>query len=307
MSKDFISITDFSAVEIINLLNLADDLKKNSVEIKNNKKDAGRTLALLFEKPSLRTRVSFEVAFQKLGGNVIYLSPEEVGFGKREDIKDIAKVLERYVDIIALRVFSHENLVKFANYTKIPIINALSDKEHPCQILADLMTMREHNKKLDENTTVVFIGDGNNVATSLALACASLGIHFRLATPQDRNLPEEIWEKAYQLGADSGSIFSHSVDIKKAIAGADVVYTDTWISMGDEAEAEKRRKIFVPFQVNQESFKLAKPDAIFLHCLPAHRGEEVTDEVLDSARSVVYDQAENRRWVQQALFIKILG
>ncbi len=267
---------------------------------------SGKTLALLFEKPSLRTRVSFELAMRQLGGEVVYLSPAEVGMGKREAISDVARVLSRYVDVIAARTFSHQTLETMANFASVPVINALSDQEHPCQTLADLMTIMEKKGGLS-GRKLAFLGDGNNVAHSLMLGAALSSMNFYIASPRDYQVRAEILEKAQAYARENGSEIFLTEDPRLAARGADIVYTDTWTSMGQEAEAEVRRRVFAPYQVNQKILSLADKDVIVMHCLPAHYGEEVADGILDGQHSVVFDQAENRLYAQKALIAEMLG
>ncbi len=301
-TKDFLSIANLNDTDL--RLLLADAIELKSAGWGNALSD--KTLALLFEKPSLRTRASFEVAMRQLGGQVIYLSPAEVGLGKRESVPDVARVLSRYVDVIAARVFSHDSLEVLAEYAAVPVINALSDKEHPCQALADLMTIYEHKGDL-RGLTLAFIGDGNNVAVSLALACSLAGMNFNIATPGGYELPKSVVERAQANGESSGAEIECGSDPKLAVRGADVVYTDTWTSMGQEAENTARIKAFTGYQVDSALMSLAADDAIFMHCLPAHRGQEVSDEVMESAASVVFDQAENRLHAQKAVLAQLLG
>jgi len=265
-----------------------------------------KILALVFEKPSLRTRVSFEVAMRELGGETIYLSPAEVGLGAREAVSDVAKVLSRYVDAIAARTFSHQTLAILAGYSSVPVINALSDLEHPCQALADLLTIYEKKGELP-GLTLAFVGDGNNVAHSLLLAASLTGMNFRIASPAGYAVQDGILRLAQDYAMDSGAEIVCTEEPHLAVKGADVVYTDVWTSMGQEAEAEQRRQVFANYQVNRELLSLAKEDAIFMHPLPAHHGEEVTEDILDSRQSVVFDQAENRMHLQKALLAEILG
>ncbi len=267
---------------------------------------AGKTLALLFEKPSLRTRVSFEMAMRGLGGEVVYLSPPEVGLGDRESVADVARVLGRYVDIIAARTFSHVTVEELAEWSGVPIINALSDREHPCQALADFVTIYEKKGEL-KGLTLAFVGDGNNVANSLLLAAAWAGTNMRMASPAGFAVSEDILQRARELAAGSGAEIVLTEEPREAVAGADIVYTDVWTSMGQEAEAEKRRKAFAGYCVDREMMALARPDAIFMHDLPAHRGEEVTDDVMDGSQSVVFDQAENRMHSLRPLLTGMLG
>jgi ornithine carbamoyltransferase len=300
--KDLLSISDLTRKDIDSLIYHAVDAKKkgwvSTLE--------GKVLALIFEKPSLRTRVSFEVAMRQVGGECIYLSPSEVGLGQRESVPDVARVLSRYADCIAARTFSHETARTLADYSRVPVINALSDLEHPCQALADLLTVYEKKGDL-EGLTLAFIGDGNNVAHSLLLASALAGVNFRIASPTGYAIKEEILNLAKKYASNAGSTVVCTADPRQAVEKADVVYTDVWTSMGQETEAEKRRRDFAGFQVNGELLSLAKDDAIFMHDLPAHRGEEVTDEVIDGLQSVAFDQAENRMHVLKALLVHMLG
>ncbi len=266
----------------------------------------GKVLALLFEKPSLRTRVSLEVAMRQVGGQCIYLSPAEVGLGKRESVADVARVLSRYVDCIAARTFSHETVRVLADYARSPVVNALSDLEHPCQALADLLTIFEKKGNL-EGLNLAYIGDGNNVAHSLTLAAALTGMNIRLASPDGYRVQEDILVAARKYAAGSGSKILCTTDLNEAVLNADVVYTDVWTSMGQESESEKRRIAFSGFQINSDLLAKAKEDAVFMHDLPAHRGEEVTDEVIDGLQSVVFDQAENRMHIMKAVFVHMLG
>ena len=301
-TKDFLSISDLTDTDL--KLLLADAVELKSMGWTTALSD--KTLALLFEKPSLRTRVSFEMAMRQLGGQVIYLSPAEVGRGKRESVPDVARVLARYVDVIAARTFSHETLEVLGSYADIPVINALSDREHPCQALADLLTIYENKGDL-KGLTLAFIGDGNNVAASLALACALAGMNFNIASPEGYALNSGVLERAQLLAENSGSEIECGHDPRLAARGADVVYTDTWTSMGQEAENTTRIKAFAGFQVDSALMSLADADAIFMHCLPAHRGQEVSDEVIESRASVVFDQAENRLHAQKAVLAQLLG
>ena len=300
--KDLLSVSDLSSEDIQLLISNAIDMKAEG----RTSLLSGKVLALMFEKPSLRTRVSFEVAVQQLGGHTIYLSPDEVGLGKRESISDVARVLSRYVNAIAARTFSHQTLEVLADYSEVPVINALSDLEHPCQALADLLTIYEKKGEL-EGLTLAYIGDGNNVAHSLLLAASLTGINFRIASPSDYRVREEILHLAQGYAIGSGSEIFCTEETCLAIRGADVVYTDVWTSMGQEVEADQRRQIFAGYQVDGELLSLAKEDAILMHPLPAHHGEEVTEGILDSPQSVVFDQAENRMHLQKALLADMLG
>ncbi len=294
-TKHVLSVTDLSAEEIDVILKDAIRLKKSplSDDLK------GHFLALIFEKPSLRTRVSFEVAIQEQGGCSLILPPTAIQMGKREAIKDVAAYLSGNVTAATLRVFDHQTLVKFAEYATIPIINALSDVEHPCQALADVMTVLQHKGSL-EGKRLMFIGDGNNVCHSLLLAGALTGLSVTVACPEGYEPSDEILKKAREIGAERGAEFVVTNNPAEGAKNADAVYTDVWASMGQEDETAARKKIFQPFQLNSELLANA-PEAIVMHCLPAHRGEEITDEVIDGPQSVVFDQAENRRHAQKAL------
>jgi ornithine carbamoyltransferase len=257
---------------------------------------------MLFEKPSLRTRVTFEVGMSQLGGHALYLGSQEVGLGKREAVADVARNLTRWVDAVMARVFRHESLIELAKHASIPVINALSDFEHPCQALGDFMTLHEYKQRL-ARLTLAWVGDGNNVAHSLLRGAARLGVRMRVATPPGYEPHPAVVAAARR---DGGSIeLTH--DPGEAVAGADAVYTDVWTSMGQEAEAEARQKVFRSYQVNARLMKRAGPRALFMHCLPAHRGQEVTDEVIDGPRSIVFDQAENRLHIQKAILLALLG
>ena len=300
--KDLLSISDLSGDDILSLISDAIDTKARGwLSLLD-----GKILALIFEKPSLRTRVSFEVAMRELGGQTIYLSPAEVGLGERESVSDIARVLSRYVDAIAARTFSHHTLEILASYSGVPMINALSDLEHPCQALADLLTIYEKKGELS-GLTLSFVGDGNNVAHSLLLAASLTGMNFRIASPADYAVQERILHLAQDYAMASGAEIFCTEEPQLAVSGADIVYTDVWTSMGQEGEAQERRSIFANYQVNSELLSLAKEDAIIMHPLPAHRGEEVAEDILDSPRSVVFDQAENRMHLQKALLAQMLG
>ena len=267
---------------------------------------SGRTLALLFEKPSLRTRVSFDVAMQELGGYALYLSPAEVGLGEREPVADVARVLSRYVDAIAARAFKHETVEELARWADVPVINALSGGEHPCQALADLLTIYEKKGRW-RGLVLSFVGDGNNVARSLMLGSALTGMNFRIASPQGYGISTALVDKAKSLAAASGAAVVCVESPQEAVRGADVVYTDVWTSMGQEKEQAERRRAFGGYQVNAELLALASPDAIVMHDLPARRGEEIADEVIEGPQSVVFDQAENRLHAQKAVLSLILG
>ena len=300
--KDLLSVTDLSSEEIHVLIGDALDMKHDTWHSLLDRK----ILALVFEKPSLRTRVSFEVAMKQLGGHTLYLSPAEIGLGKREPPRDVASVLCRYVDVIAARTFSHKMVEELAKYSEVPVINALDDLEHPCQALADLLTIYEKKGDL-KGLKVAYIGVGNNVANSLMLACTLMGINFKISSPEGYTVAEDILNtaKEYALG-NSAELFCTRQPLEAA-TGADVIYTDVWTSMGQEAETEKRLQAFAGYQITREVLDQAKEDAIFMHPLPAHHGQEVTEEILYSPSSVVFDQAENRMHAQKALLAAMLG
>jgi ornithine carbamoyltransferase len=301
-SKDLLSITDLNEEHIRLLLSDAVDLRaKGWLKILS-----GKTLAIMFEKPSLRTRVSFELAMRQLGGQTIYLSPAEVGLGQREPVADVARVLSRYVDAMAVRTFAHRSLEVLATFADVPVINALSDWEHPCQALADLLTIYEKKGEF-QGLTVAYIGDGNNCARSLMLASSLVGINFRIASPASYAIDEKTLKLAKSQALSSGGGVFCTEEPALAAGGADVVYTDVWTSMGQEAEAEKRRLAFKGYQVTEELLASTNDGAIFMHPLPAHQGEEVARGILDDPRSVVFDQAENRLHLQKALLAQMLG
>jgi ornithine carbamoyltransferase len=295
-------VADLPAQEVLDLLDRALALKRFGSA--TDTRLAGRTAALVFQKPSLRTRVSFEVAMLQLGGSAVYLSPAEVQLGQREGAVDVARVLSRYVDVIVARVFLHSDVVALAENASVPVVNALSDREHPCQILADLLTLYERRGSL-QGLRVAYVGDGNNVAHSLALAAPRLGIDLCFACPDGYEPDPAIMAEA-QAGAPTGAIELFR-DPHEAVRGVDAVYTDSWYSMGQESEAEVRAPVFRGYQLNDALLAEAAPGALAMHCLPAHRNQEITDAVMDGASSVVYDQAENRLHVQKALLLNLLG
>jgi ornithine carbamoyltransferase len=301
--KDFLSIKDFSPSEIQYLLILGRQIKTHPTTYCDALKR--KTLAMIFEKPSLRTRVSFDVGIQQLGGFSLYLSPAEINLGKRESVYDVAKNLERMVQGIMIRTFAHEIAEQMAQFANIPVINGLTDYSHPCQAMADYLTIWEAKGNL-EGLKVAFVGDGNNVAHSLMFAGAQVGADVWVATPPGYEPKAEAVDWACKRAAETGGSCNLTHDPQEAVSGADVVYTDVWASMGKEAEAPERSQIFRPYQVNATLFRGAKHDAIFLHCLPAHRGEEVTNDVIDSPRSLVFQQAENRLHVQKAIMLELM-
>jgi len=301
-SGNFLSVADLTAEEADKLLKRALDVKrKPMLQLLRDK-----ILVLLFEKPSLRTRVSFEVGIRQLGGSCLYLSPDEVGLGKREPVVDVARVLSRYVNGIIARTFAHGTLQMLARYSTVPVINALSDLEHPCQALADVLTVREKKGKL-KGLTLAYIGDGNNVAHSLLLATTLSGLNFKIASPAGYEVSKDIVDTARKFAVKSGSQIALTNHPFEAVKDADIVYTDVWTSMGQEAEAERRRKDFAGYQVDNKLLSLAKKDVIFMHPMPAHHGEEVAQGVLDGPHSVAFDQAENRLHLQKALLAEMFG
>jgi len=302
--KDFLSIRDFTPQQIRHFLHVACQVKANPSIFSGALK--GRTLAMIFEKPSLRTRVTFDVGMEQLGGHSLYLSPAEINLGKRESVHDVAKNLERMVQAIMIRTFAHEIVIEMAKHASIPVINGLTDFSHPCQAMADYLTMLEVKGQI-AGLKVAYVGDGNNVARSLMFAGAQLGANVWVATPQGHEPDAESVAWCRHLGAETKAAITVTNDAGLACFAADVVYTDVWTSMGSEAEAAHREEIFRPYQVNAKLIGRAKPDAIFLHCLPAHRGDEVTDEVIDSPRSFVFQQAENRLHAQKAIMLELMA
>ena len=303
--KDFLHVSDYSPEELQYLLNLAVRLKKEHQRGGNKPVLKGQALGMVFQKPSLRTRVSFEMAMQHLGGHALYLSPNEIGLGGRESVADVARVLSGYVQAIMARTFAHQHVLDLAQWASVPVINGLSDYNHPCQAMADVLTMIERKGRI-KGLNVTYVGDGNNVVVSLLHLCAKLGANFTLATPEGYDLNPQAAALGREFAVDSGSTILFVRDPHEAVIDADVIYTDTWTSMGQEAETEKRRLVFPPYQVNAALLAEAAPDAIVMHCLPAHRGEEITDEVMDGPHSVVFPQAENRLHAQKAILYHLL-
>jgi len=304
--KDFIAIADYSADEIQAMLDLAVRLKKEHMEKGNPPSLGGKVLAMIFQKPSLRTRVSFDMAMRHLGGDALYLSPAEIGLGKRESIADVARVLSGYVDAIMARVFEHEHVLELAKWSSIPVINGLSDYNHPCQGMADAMTIQEKFGKL-KGLNICYLGDGNNVAVSLMHVSVLLGANFSIASPEGYELKPLPLETAKKLAQNSGSTISTLRDPHQAVREAHVIYTDTWTSMGQEEETKVREKVFPPYQVNTKLVAEANPEVIVMHCLPAHRGQEITDEVADGPHSALFLQAHNRLHAQKAILARIFG
>ena len=302
-AKDFVSIRDFSPREMQDLLLLGRQIKAYPDVYREALK--GKTLAMIFEKPSLRTRVTFDVGIQQLGGFSLYLSPAEINLGQRESVYDVAKNLERMVQCIMIRTFAHAIVEQMAEYAGIPVINGLTDYSHPCQAMGDFLTMWEVKGRL-EKLKVAFVGDGNNVAHSLLFAGAQLGADVVVATPPGYEPKANAIAWASERAKDTGGSCRITNHAKEAVSAADVVYTDVWASMGQETDAAKRHNVFRNYQVNSELFACAKRDAIFMHCLPAHRGEEVTNDVIDSPRSVVFQQAENRLHIQKAIMLELM-
>lgn len=303
--RHFISTSDYTRPELMEILELARKLKQEWRQGGNPPLLKGKVLGMIFQKPSLRTRISFDMAMRHLGGDALYLSPNEIGLGKRESIADISRVISRYVQAIMARVFEHQHVVELARYASVPVINGLSDYNHPCQAMADVLTILEKFGRL-EGLRVAFVGDGNNVAISLLHACAALGMHYMLASPEGYDMPEEALALGRKLAEDTGVSVSLFRDPHEAVRGSNVIYTDTWTSMGQEEEAARRVKAFPPYQVNAKLVSEAEKDAIVMHCLPAHRGHEITDDVADGPHSALFDQAENRMHAQKAILVKLL-
>ena len=301
--RDLISIQDFSADELACALELAAAMKARPADFRGIL--SGKQIVLFFEKPSLRTRLTFEAGINSLGGTSFFVDQTQSRLGARESLSDVAHNLERWIDGIVLRTFAHETVTTMAQHACIPVINALSELEHPCQAMADMLTLQQHFGDL-RGVRLAYVGDGNNVANSLMLAAASLGASISVGTPRGYEPQAAITEAARELAVVSGASVSVVNDPIEAVAGADAVYTDVWASMGQEDEAADRSKIFAPFQVNQKLFSYAAKHAVFMHCLPAHRGDEVTAAVIDSPRSVVFDQAENRLHVQKSILVLLL-
>jgi len=304
MRKDFLCIHDLSLYEFTKLIDLAKEVKAKPDRF--HKKLKRKILAMIFQKPSLRTRMTFEVGMLQLGGEAVYLAPSDIQLGSREGVYDVGKNLERWVDGIMIRTFAHQNVIDLSQSCRIPVINGLTDLLHPCQAMADFLTLYEKNKNL-KSFKLAYIGDGNNVCHSLMFAAAKAGVQMAVATPAGYGPNPEIVRLAAEDGRDTGYRLAMTQDPVEAVSGADAVYTDVWASMGQEAEKEKRAKLFAPYQVNARLMTKAKPEAFFMHCLPAHREEEVSSEVLDSRQSIVYDQAENRLHAQKAIMLTLMG
>jgi ornithine carbamoyltransferase len=303
VKKDFLSIADYTKEEIAVIFETAHHLKEDNKTGNQHHRCKGKTMAMIFAKPSARTRISFEAGMYQLGGVALYLSPADIGIGTREAIKDIAQVISRYNDIIMARLFDHSHILELAEYATVPVINGLTDYNHPCQVMGDAFTVLQHRGSLD-NLKVAFVGDGNNLANSWLNLAAKWPIYLTISCPEgyDPDQKTLTYARKQQIS---------QIDIERdpsiGVKDADVIYTDVWASMGQESEAELRRKVFKPYQVNAQLVRYAKPDAIIMHCLPAHRGEEITDEVIDGPQSVVFDEAENRLHVQKAIIVHLLG
>ena len=302
MDKDLLSMADLNSAEVMALIERAIEMKKEGRSLALE----GKALALVFELPSLRTRASFDIGMRQLGGQCIYLSPQEIGLGTREPVSDVARVLSRYADGIVARTRRHQTVVDLARFARTPVINGLSDGEHPCQVLADLLTIYEHKGGL-KGINIAYVGDGNNMAASLSLGAMLVGANFVMATPESYLLPPQMMGKIEKLTAESGGSFRVQTRPSEAVSGADVVYTDVWTSMGQEAESERRLRDFAGYQVDAALISRAASGAIFMHPLPAHRGEEVADEAMEHPQSVVFDQAENRLHAQKAVLERLLG
>jgi len=306
MRKDFLAISDYTPAELQAMLDLAVRLKKELRSGGNAPLLQGKVLGMIFQKPSLRTRVSFDMAMRQLGGDALYLSPNEIGLGQRESIADVARVLSGYVDALMARVFAHDHVLELAKWASIPVINGLSDYNHPCQGMADALTIIEKFGSL-KGLNVTYVGDGNNVAISLMHICAKLGANFIIANPEDYDILPAAVEIARGFAATSGSKLTFLRDPHEAVRGAHVIYTDTWTSMGQEAEGKKRELVFPPYQVNEKLVSEADKDVIVLHCLPAHRNHEITDEVADGPHSMLFPQAHNRLHAQKAVLVTLFG
>ncbi len=302
LKRDLGSIADLNQNEIHEIFDLAATLKK---KVKNNEEHKilkDKTLAMIFEKPSLRTRSTFQVGMYQLGGEAIYLSPQEVGMGKRESVYDVAKNLERWFNFVMARVFEHSSIEQLIVHCSLPVINGLSDHEHPCQALTDIFTLLEHKKEI-KGLNLVFVGDGNNVSNSLMLLSSLVGINFTLCCPKGYESPKSVYDKSKAFAAATGSEIKMINDPYEAVRNADAIYTDVWASMGQENESEQRKKVFAPYQVNTNLVASAQAGVLIMHDLPAHRGEEITSEVIDSENSIVFDQAENRLHVQKGILV----
>jgi len=302
--KDFISISELSKDDI-------EQIFKWTVKLKDTKHQdskrllTGKSLGMIFEKPSSRTRISFEVAMCQLGGYAIYLGEEQIQLGKRESVADVARTISRYLDGVVLRTFSHNTILEFVKFTTIPVVNGLSDLYHPCQVLSDIFTFIEHKGKI-QGKKIAFVGDGNNVARSWIWGAAKMGMNLILSSPSGYNVDDFLVEEANKIARQNGGCIELETSPEKAVKSADLIYTDVWASMGQEEERKKRKESFLPYQVNEKLLSLANSESLVMHCLPAHRGEEITDSVIDGKQSVVWDEAENRLHVQKAILYLLL-
>ncbi len=304
--RHFLDLADWRSSDIMGLLDRARELKQAMKDGQQRPLLAGKTLGMVFQKPSLRTRTSFDVGMFQLGGHAVMLGPDEIQLGQRESITDVAQVLSGYVDGIMARVFQHGHLLQLAAKATVPVINGLSDDRHPCQALADMLTVYEAFGQI-EGLKIAYVGDGNNVAASLMLASVKLGADFAIATPPRYGLPQTVWEKAVAEVTDRPVNIKGYTNPNEAVQDAHVVYTDTWVSMGQESQRDEKLRHFRPYQINEQLLSHARSDAIVLHCLPAHRGEEITDAVMDGPRSAVFQQSENRLHAQKALLVDLMG
>ena len=305
--KDFLAISDYSSDEIQDLLDLAAKLKKEYFTKGNQPIFKGKVLGMIFQKPSLRTRISFDMAMRHCGGDALYLSPNEIGLGKRESIADVARVLSGYVQALMARVFDHEHVLELARWADIPVINGLSDYNHPCQGMADALTIIEKFGSKSKGLNIAYVGDGNNVTVSLMHVSVLLGWNMTVASPEGYDMKPKAVEAAWNIAGKTGSILTFVRDPHEAVQGANVIYTDTWTSMGQEEETAKREKIFPPYQVNAKLVGEADKDVIVMHCLPAHRNQELTDDVADGQHSVIFQQAHNRLHAQKAILARLFG
>ena len=303
MKKDFIALTDFSSDELTGMLDLADRIKQSPQEFDSALK--GKTLGMIFNKKSTRTRISFQVGISQLGGTGLFLGPEDMQLARGETISDTAKVLSRFLDGIMIRTFSHSDVLDLAKYASVPVINGLTDYNHPCQALADMMTIREKFGEL-EGLKLAYVGDSNNVAVSLLFACVKLGLHISLVSPKGYTITKEALDMSREEAESKGLNVVLKENVQEGVAGADIVYTDVWTSMGQEKEQQKRLNDLAGYTVNEQMMKGAGPNAMFMHCLPAHRGEEVSASVIDGPKSIVFDQAENRLHLQKAVMVSLM-
>lgn len=301
MKKDFLSIAELTREEILEIFDLTRELKEKTYKRQKHHLLEGYSLAMIFAKPSARTRISFETGIYQLGGMALYLSPQDIGIGTREAVKDVGRVVSRYNDLIMARLFAHSDIEELAEYSTVPVINGLTDYNHPCQVMADAFTILEHRGRL-EGMKIAYIGDGNNVANSWINFATKVPFHLVIGGPQNYQPDARTLENARAAGLSKIELIHDPVE---AVKGADVVYTDVWASMGQEAEAEARKEVFMPYQLNSKLLSHAAKDVLIMHCLPAHRGEEITDEAMESDHSIVFDEAENRMHVQKAIMVKL--